>query len=458
MKTQAYPLESLFGRVISPFEQFLRRTTAGGIVLISTTVLALILASALGAEAFHGFWQQPLTIESDHFRMEMTWHQWVNDGLMALFFFLVGLELKREILVGELSSLKEAALPVVAALGGMVMPASIYAAFNGGTPNAEGWGIPMATDIAFSVGILVLLAGRIPRNLIVFLMALAIADDLGAVFVIAVFYTAQLNFQALGVSAAVFSVLVLLNRGGIRNPLPYAILGILLWLAVHDSGVHATIAGILLASTIPARAAHSPAHFEQRIEALDSAFRADRRDRETSEDPLSNERLASIAQAVEDSAAAVQSPQQRLQNLLTPWVTFVIIPLFALANAGIDLLEVDWGPALGNPTTLGVVCGLVGGKFVGISLFSWIAVRVGWARLPGGVTWIHLTGAAWLAGIGFTMSLFISQLAFGDSIAAEQAKLGILLGSAIAASVGLAWLLVGTRSNVPAAEIPSRTE
>ncbi len=251
-------------------------------------------------------------------------------------------------------------------------------------------------------------------------------------------------------------MLVLLNRGGIRNPLPYAILGILLWLAVHDSGVHATIAGILLASTIPARAAHSPAHFEQRIEALDSAFRADRRDRKTSEDPLSNERLASIAQAVEDSAAAVQSPQQRMQNLLTPWVTFVIIPLFALANAGIDLLQVNWGPALGNPTTLGVVCGLVGGKFVGISLFSWIAVRAGWARLPGGVTWIHLTGAAWLAGIGFTMSLFISQLAFGDSVAAEQAKLGILLGSAIAASLGLVWLLIGTRSTVRAADRPDR--
>ncbi len=449
MENHRYPLESLFGRIASPFEQFLRRTTAGGIVLMTTTVIALVLATILGADAINQFWARSLALSSgDTYGLRLSWQHWVNDGLMALFFLLVGLELKREILVGELSSLKDAALPVIAALGGMIVPALIYAAFNAGTPTAAGWGIPMATDIAFAVGILVLLAWRIPKNLVIFLMALAIADDLGAVLVIAVFYTADLNLHALGIAAALLVVLLLFNRSGIRKPLPYAIVGVLLWIAVHASGVHATLAGILLAMTIPARPAHSPAQFERRIVELQTELRADRSDSQTSDDPLTNDRMASIAEAMERSAAAVQSPLQRVEHALTPWVTFVIIPLFALANAGIDLGAIEWTQALSSTVTVGVFTGLVIGKFVGVSLFSWVAVRLGWARLPAGVEWKHLLGAAWLAGIGFTMSLFIAQLAFGDPAAVEQAKLGILLASALSAPIGLVWLYCAG-SNTP---------
>jgi NhaA family Na+:H+ antiporter len=336
---------------------------------------------------------------------------------------------------------------VVAALGGMVVPALIYAAANAGHPGAAGWGIPMATDIAFAVGILVLLAWRVPRNLIIFLTALAIADDLGAVLVIAIFYTADLNVHALGVSAVLLAALWLFNRAGIRNALPYAFVGVALWLALHDSGVHATLAGILLASMIPARPAHTPAEFEARIGELQSAFRADRRDEQTPDDPLSNSRMADIAEAMERSAVAVQSPLHRIEHGLTPWVTFVIIPIFALANAGIDLSAIDWGQALASRVTLGVAGGLVIGKFAGVVGFCWIAIRLGIARLPQGVEWKHIAGAGWLAGIGFTMSLFIAQLAFRDPQLIEEAKLGILIASAISAALGLAWLFFAGSSS-----------
>lgn len=441
METRSYPLESLFSRVLSPFEEFLRRTTAGGVVLIAAMLVALGLAASLGEEAIHQFWEQTFAISAgEGFKLELSWHHWVNDGLMALFFLLVGLEIKRQVLVGELSSLKDAALPISAALGGMIVPALIYTAFNAGTPAAAGWGIPMATDIAFAVGILVLLAGRVPKSLIIFLTALAIADDLGAVLVIAIFYTANLDPRSLAAAAALLLVLVLFNRGGIRHPLPYAVAGVLLWGVVHASGVHSTLAGILLAFTIPARPTFTPAHFERRIDELRSAFHADRLDLTTPDDPLSNERMASIAEAMERSAAAVQSPLQRIEHGLAPWVTFAIIPIFALANAGIDLRGVAWSQALSNSVTIGVLAGLVIGKFIGISLFSWLAVLLGLARLPSGVQWKHLLGAAWLGGIGLTMSLFIAQLASTDPELIQQAKLGILLGSAISAAIGMVWL------------------
>ena len=441
MSKRAYPLESLFGRILSPFERFLRRTTAGGIVLIGTMLLALALAVVVGDHALHEFWGRRFSIYlSAGWGLELSWHELVNDGLMSLFFLLVGLELKREMLVGELSSLKDSALPVVAAIGGMVVPALIYGAFNAGLPGAAGWGIPMATDIAFAVGILVLLAWRVPKNLIIFLTALAIADDLGAVLVIALFYTAGLDLQALGAAAGILGLLCLFNRAGIRHTLPYAVAGVALWVALHASGVHATLAGILLASTIPARPAHAPGAFERRIDELQEAFRADRRDDQTPDDPLSNSRMAAIAEAMERSAVAVQSPLHRIEHGLTPSVTFLIIPIFALANAGIDLSSVDWGHALASRVTLGVAIGLFAGKFIGVLGFSWLSVRFGLARLPQGVQWKHIAGAGWLAGIGFTMSLFIAQLAFRDPQMIDEAKLGILAASAMSAATGLAWL------------------
>jgi NhaA family Na+:H+ antiporter len=436
-----YPLEPLFERIRSPFERFLRRTTAGGIVLIATTLIALALATLLGADPMQQFWERPLAVSAGtSAALELTIREWVNDALMALFFLLVGLELKREILVGELSSIRDAALPVIAAAGGMIVPALIYVAINVGSAGANGWGIPMATDIAFAVGIMVLLAWRVPRNLVIFLTALAIADDLGAVLVIAIFYTAELNVTALAVAALLLGVLFLFNRAGIRKGLPYAAVGVLLWFALHASGVHATLAGVLLAAMIPARPAHSPPDFEHRIEQLQNAFRADRRDPDTPDDPLSNSRMASIAGAMERSAVAVQSPLQRMEHALTPWVTFGIIPLFALANVGLNLGAIDWSHLLQSRVTAGVFTGLVFGKFIGVLGFSWLAVRMGVGRLPRGVSWKHLAGAAWLAGIGFTMSLFITQLAFRDASLVEEAKLGILLASIVAAAIGLTWL------------------
>ena len=448
MEASHYPLEPLFGKILSPFEHFLRRTSAGGIVLLAATAIALTLATVFGAEALHRLVEYPIGFSAgpEH-RLELSLHYWVNDGLMALFFLVVGLELKREILVGELHSLKDAALPVFAAAGGMVVPALIYAAVNRGTPAAHGWGIPMATDIAFAVGILVLLASRVPRNLIVFLTALAIADDLGAVLVIAGFYTQDLNTRALASAAVVFALLVLLNRGGVRSSVPYLLLGVLLWFALFHSGVHATLAGVLLAFAIPAFPAHTPERYERRVEDLLEAFRADRRDTSTPDDPLTNRRMATIAETMERASAAVQSPLQRIEHRLTPWVTFAVVPLFALTNAGIDLSAVSWRDAPTERVTLGVAAGLLIGKFVGISLFSWIAVILGLARLPSGVAWRHLLGAAWRAGIGFTMSLFIAQLAFDDVHLVEQAKLGILIGSAASALIGLAWLYAAGSRN-----------
>ncbi|HET8731947.1 MAG TPA: Na+/H+ antiporter NhaA [Moraxellaceae bacterium] len=447
MTSSRYPLEPLFGRVLSPLERFLQRSTAGGMVLVATTILALALATTLGGPALQHVWEQPLAISfGSTFRLALPLHHWVNDGLMAVFFLIVGLELKREILVGELSSWRDAALPVVAALGGMLVPALLYTGFNGGTPAASGWGIPMATDIAFAIGILVLLGDRVPRSLVLFLMALAIADDLGAVLVIALFYTQQISVAALGMAGALCIVLALFNRGGIRHPLPYLGIGLLLWYALLLSGLHATLAGILLAIAIPALPARSPAQFDARVAELHAALRTEGPDGAAHNAPLSNPRMAEIASALEQSAAAAQSPQLRIEHALHPWVTFLVIPVFALANAGIDLTTVRLDMLL-HPVTTGIVAGLVVGKFLGIALFSWGAVRLGLGRLPAGISWRLLFGAAWLGGIGFTMSLFISQLAFNDPLLQEEARLGILLASVLASTVGLTWLLTVTRQS-----------
>src|SRR5450631_169161 len=446
MSEKKYPLEALFARILSPLEQFLRQTAAGGIVLIVATAAALVAATWLGDAAIHHAWEQRFALSAGgRFNLDLTLHHWVNDALMALFFLLVGLELKREILVGELASIKDAALPVIAAAGGILMPALLYAAVNHGTVGAAGWSIATATDIAFAIGIVVLLGWRIPRNLVIFLTALAIADDLVAVILIAVFYTAQIDMRWIHAAGALLVLLLVFNRGGLRHPLPYSLVGILLWYALFRSGVHATIAGVLLAITIPARPAFTPTQFERRIDELQREFGADRKDLETPDDPLRNHRMAEIAEAVERAAGDVQSPLQRIEHALAPWVAFLVIPIFAIANAGIDLKAVQWSEALSQSVTLGVVAGLAIGKFAGVGLFSWIAIRLGLARLPNGVAWPQLLGAAWLAGIGFTMSLFIAELAFNDRALVEEAKLGILVGSFLSAVIGLAWLHFAAR-------------
>ena len=375
----------------------------------------------------------------------MTLHAFVNEGLMTLFFLVVGLELKREIMVGELSSFRDATLPVMAALGGMIAPAVIYYAFNPSGPEAAGWGIPMATDIAFAVGIMVLLAWRIPKNLIVFLTALAIADDLGAVIVIAIFYTQTIDVTAVGRALVFIFLLLLINRGGIRGSLPYTFLGALLWLFLLSSGIHATIAGIILAFAIPSKPAFSPSLFNLRLAELKDAFNDGKNTEASLDSPLSNQRMALIAENLEKAAIKVQSPQQRIEHALTPWVTFFVIPVFALANAGINFSKVQFSEAIFHPVTMGVAMGLIFGKFVGILGMSWLAVKLNVARLPNNLTWMQVAGAAWLGGIGFTMSIFIGQLAFpGHPDLIEKAKLGVIISSTVCASMGLLWLYISS--------------
>ena len=372
----------------------------------------------------------------------MKLHEWVNDGLMTLFFLLVGLELKRELIVGELSSLRDATLSISAALGGMLVPALIYWIINPAGPAARGWGIPMATDIAFAVGILVLLDWRIPTSLMIFLTALAIADDLGAVAVIAFFYIGEMAVSALIVVVLLLAFLFIINRGGIRHPLPYAIIGLLLWFSLLKSGVHPTIAGILLACAIPAKSAFAPPEFAKRIEQLQEELQEESADPYACDHAISCPQMAIVAENLEKTARAVQSPQQRLEHALSPWVTFVVLPVFAFSNMGIDFSKLQWNGV--SPITVGVALGLVLGKLIGITVFSYIAVRFGLGRLPSGVTWSQMIGVSWLGGIGFTMSLFISNLAFADPGNLEEAKIGILGASLVAGVIGLTWLYFGS--------------
>ncbi len=426
----------LIERVLGPFQRFFSKTAAGGLVLLAATAVALAWANSPWADAYQHLWEAAVTVGAPGFGLTLSLHHWVNDGLMAVFFFLVGLEIKREILVGELASRRSAALPIAAAVGGMVVPAGLYALLNAAGPGASGWGVPMATDIAFALGILALLGDRVPTGLRVFLAALAIADDLGAVLVIAFFYTGALDWAALGGAGAVLAALVGLNRAGARRPLTYALLGAALWLFVLASGVHATIAGVLLALTVPARTRIDEDEFLARAEASLAEFRA-------ADEPgttvLTNRGHQAALQAIESAADAAQAPLQRMEHALHGVVAFLVMPVFALANAGVALGG-GVGAAARSPVAWGVVLGLALGKPLGILLASWLAVRAGAADLPSGVAWRHVHGAGWLAGIGFTMSLFVAGLAFPDPAVLDTAKLGVFAASLLAGSVGYALL------------------
>jgi NhaA family Na+:H+ antiporter len=387
------------------------------------------------------------TVGLDGFQLRHELHFWVNDALMAVFFFVVGLEIKRQLLAGELASPRQAALPILAALGGVVIPALLYTLFNANGPGARGWGIPMATDIAFAIGVMALLGDRIPLALRVFLTALAIVDDIAAVLVIAVFYTADLAWGALGIAAFCLFLALAANRMGVRHPLPYALIGAALWIAVLQSGVHATIAGVLLAFVIPSRTAIDQREFLEHSRAVLDHFET-----AANTEPfaiLSDLEQQTAVKELEESCEKVQPPLHRLEQALHPWVTFLIMPLFALANAGV-VLSGDAGNVFLQPVTLGVVLGLVLGKPIGITLASWLAVRFRLASLPENVGWKHIHGAAWLGGIGFTMSLFMTGLAFTDDAHLTAAKLGILIASVSAGIVGSA-ILVSIARESPAA-------
>lgn len=425
--------------VIRPFQEFSRIEASGGILLLVCTAIALLWANSPWAQSYFDLWHTQITLAVQNYSLAHDLHFWINDGLMAIFFLVVGLEIKREVLVGELSSIRRAALPIAAAVGGMIVPAAIFLAFNAGTASTVGWGIPMATDIAFALGVLALLGNRIPAVLKLFLTALAIVDDIGAVLVIALFYTSELSMIALLTAGGILLLLFFLSVAGIRSQPVYVVLGVALWLAILASGVHATIAGILLAMTIPAAPRASSAAFLERAHALVHEFE---REGVSGDKVLINEGQQAAVLALEEVSEHVQTPLTRMEHSLHPWVTYAIMPLFALSNAGVALGGNFLGELATSPS-LGIILGLVVGKQVGITLLTWLVVRSGWAEIPEGVTWRQIYGVSWLGGIGFTMSLFIATLAFGDSPLLGTSKVAILCASLIAGVVGYGLLRFG---------------
>ena len=430
----------LIEHLLRPFQRFAATESSGGIVLLICTALALGWANSPWSESYHRLWETPITVGAGASALTLSLHHWINDGLMAVFFFLVGLEIKREILVGELASARQAALPIAGAIGGMLIPAAIYSAFNATGTGAAGWGIPMATDIAFAIGVLALLGPRVPLALKVFLVALAIVDDIGAVLVIAFFYTSTISWAALATGSLVLGALIVCNEAGVRHPAAYAALGLALWSVVFASGVHATIAGVLLAMTVPSRARINEDELLRRGRAiLDDFARACG----PAATVLTNADQQHAIHELEMTADQAQAPLLRMEHKLHGIVAFGIMPLFALANAGVHFGP-DLFDALSVPVTAGIVLGLVIGKPLGITLLAWVAARIGVAALPAGSTWRALHGVSWLGGIGFTMSLFIAGLAFPDNAALlDSAKVGILAASIVAGATG--WIVLRRR-------------
>ena len=432
------PWERAFSRVLTPFEEFIHRQTTSGLLLMGSAIIALLLANSIFADSYLHWIHMPVGLSVGGWSINMSLHHWVNDGLMALFFFVVGLELKREIMVGELSDLRQAALPVIAAIGGMLVPALIYFAFNPNGDASRGWGVPMATDIAFAVGALVLLAGRVPKALITFLVALAIADDLGAVLVIAIFYTQELAIKWLIASALLVFLLLSFNFGGIRKVMPYFLVAVLLWYALLQSGVHATLAGILGAFTVPARSKYDPRFFTDLISRQIERFVASR---QQDDSLLTNEKLYAVVQNLEESVRGVQTPLQRLEHIWHMPVAFIVIPIFAIFNAGIPMQSGSMQEAFSHPVMLGVMFGLLFGKFIGITGACWIALRLGIGQLPAGTRFSQIAGVSVLGGIGFTMSIFIAELGFADQPEyLLMAKSGVLAASVLAGIIGFIWL------------------
>lgn len=426
------PGETTIERLAKPFQEFARLEASGGILLIGGTLAALVWANSPWAASYSSLWHTKLTFGFAGQQLSEELHFWINDGLMAIFFLVVGLEIKREALVGELSSARKAALPIVAALGGMIVPAGIYFLFNRTGTGAAGWGVPMATDIAFALGVLALLGDRVPTSLKVFLAALAIFDDIGAVLVIAFFYTAEISWIALTVAGMFLIALIMMNQIGARHPLIYAVLGLGLWLAFLQSGIHATVAGVLVALTIPARQRIDDRAFLERSEQILKEFR----EADGSGDAIQSSatRSAALRVLAEDCQHA-ESPMRRFEHALVPWNKHAIMPIFALANAGVALGGDAFGQLV-SPISVGVICGLVLGKPIGIVAFSWLATRFQLAAMPGDVGWRQIVGVGILGGIGFTMSLFIANLAFGAGSVLETAKVGILVASVVSGIAG----------------------
>lgn len=423
--------KTTFEKVLSPIQKFLHTETSGGIVLIVFTIFALLWANSKFSESYFQLWHQYITLDFGVINFKYSLHHWINDGLMVIFFFVVGLEIKRELIAGELSSLKKASLPIAGALGGMVLPALIYLIFNYGKEGMSGWGIPMATDIAFVVGLMALLGPKFPLSLKIFVLALAIVDDIGAVLVIAFFYTKEISSTALLAALIILIILFFANRLHIRNLIVYTILGVALWIAFLKSGVHATIAGVLLAFFIPARPKIDREKFVQDTSVLLNEFAEVNHKNHI----LTDEERLNIIFEIEKKCERVLTPLQRIENSLHPWVTFFIIPIFALANAGVEISDNFFGELL-NPISIGIFLGLFLGKQIGIFGFSYLAIKLNLASKLENVNYTKLYGAGILCGIGFTMSLFISNLAFESIELLNIAKVGILSASLISGLVG----------------------
>ncbi len=417
--------------ITSPFARFARMEAAGGILLLLATAAALFWANSRWEHSYYEIWHHQATITLGFVSLSESRHEWVNDGLMSIFFFLVGLEIKRELLIGELSTFRQAAFPFMAAIGGSIAPALIYAGLNRGGAGANGWGIPMATDIAFALGVLALLGTRVPVALKVFVAALAIVDDIFGVLVIAVFYTRHISLVALSLGLAGVAVSFAANWLGIRNPVVYAVIGVCVWVAVLNSGVHATIAGIMLAFTIPACNTIDKADFLRQSRWLLDQF-------ETHD--LNSSQAHHAIHSLEQKCEMIESPLHRIEHGLQPWVAFLIMPIFAFANAGVHILG-KIHAAVTHPISLGVLLGLLLGKPLGITVFARLASLTGLASRPSSVSWGQIFGAGWLCGIGFTMSLFIASLALGDGDLLDMSKIGTLAASIGAGCVGSLLLL-----------------
>ncbi len=430
-------------RIVRPLLRFTRIEASGGAVLLAAAVLALIWANLPFGDTYERFWGTTLTLEiGGSLHIEETLRGLVNDGLMTIFFFVVGLEIKRELVVGELRDPRRAALPAIAALGGVVLPAVIYLAVTSGAgpEAARGWGIPMATDIAFAVGVLALLGRRVAVGAKLFLLALAITDDIVAIAVIAIFYTADLSVVWLALGVAALAFVAVSARIGIRPVGFYVILGVAAWFFVFESGVHATLAGVALGFLTPARPWHSGDEYLERSRDILDRYEDTRPSVET---PPDTGTLVTVAREA-------KAPIERMMAALHPWSSFVIVPLFALANAGVRFAGIDVVAAVTGAVATGVAAGLVVGKTVGIGVATWLAVRTGIGRLPAGTRWRQIIGVAAVAGIGFTVSLFVTELAFTSPELTDQAKMGIFLGSAVAGAAG--WLILRTATDPATAE------
>lgn len=431
------PWEKAFRRIATPFEHFIHAQTTTGLILVFMTILALVLANSTLAESYLHFFHVYIDLNVGSWALSNSLHHWINDGLMAIFFFLIGLEIKREITAGELSNLKVAMLPILAAFGGMIFPAIIYLYFNAGTEGAAGWGIPMATDIAFAISALVLLGKRVPTALVTFLVALAIVDDLGAVLVIALFYTETINIIPLALSGAMFFLMIVLNRFGIHAILPYFIVGLCMWFFMLESGVHATIAGVLAALTIPSKPKRAPSSFAEDTKTLIKEYES----YPIEDDHMINEKQKALLLNIKDKIDEVGTPAARLEHNLHLPVALIIIPLFALANAGIAIDFSSINTTILQPVSAGIIAGLVLGKVIGIFGISWLAIKLKIAQLPSGSTMSQIFGVSFLGGIGFTMSIFVADLAFINSPELVfQAKIGILTASLFAGLFGYFWL------------------